>query len=108
MAIAGDVLIKVNSTVLVGKAQSVSDNIKKMQDCFDELERIVNRTSYYWIGEAGDKQRSLYAEQKADVEEMFRRLKEHPADLTAIAQTYEAAEAAVSSVAAELPGDIIS
>lgn len=108
MPITGDVHIKVNSTVLNAKAQDVSNSIKNMSTCFDELETIINRTSYYWIGEAGDMHRNIYKEQKSQIDEMMKRLKEHPVDLVTIAQTYELAESAVQSMAAELPGDIIS
>ena len=108
MAITGDVQIRVNSAVLNSKAQSVSTSIKNMENCFEQLETIINRTSYYWIGEAGDLHRKIYKNQKPQVEEMMKRLKEHPTDLMTIAQTYDTAEAAVQSIAAELPGDIIS
>lgn len=108
MPITGDVHIKVNSTVLNTKAQAVSKSIKNMANCFEQLEMIINRTSYYWIGEAGDMHRRIYKEQKPQIEEMMKRLKEHPVDLMTIAQTYESTEAAVQSIAAELPGDIIS
>ena len=108
MPITGDVHIKVNSTVLNSKAQSVSKSIGNMANCFEQLELVINRTSHYWIGEAGDLHRKIYRDQKPQIEEMMKRLKEHPIDLMTIAQTYEATEAAVQSMASELPGDIIS
>lgn len=108
MAIMGDVQIKVDPAVLVSKAEAVSGSIGSMEQYYSELERIVSRTSYYWIGEAGDMHRNIYKEQKAQVEEMLKRMREHPADLTAIAQTYENVESQLQSLAAELPGDIIS
>ena len=108
MMITGAVQIKVNSAVLNDKAQTVSRQIRNMESCFEQLDTIVNRTSYYWIGEAGDRHRALYREQKPHVEEMMKRLKEHPADLQAIAQNYGMAEFAVQSIAAELPDDVIS
>lgn len=108
MPITSDVHIKVNSTVLNSKAQSVSNSIKSMANCFEQLETIINRTSYYWIGEAGDMHRNIYKEQKSQVDEMMKRLKEHPVDLMTIAQTYESTESMAQSMAAELPGDIIS
>ena len=108
MPITGDVHIKVNSTVLNAKAQSVSGSIRNMENCFEQLETIINRTSYYWIGEAGDMHRKIYNEQKSQIDEMMKRLKEHPVDLVTIAQTYESTESAVQSMAAEWPGDIIS
>lgn len=108
MAIKGDVHIKVSSTVLNGKAQSVSKSIANMANCFEQLEAIINRTSYYWIGEAGDMHRKIYQDQKPQIEEMMKRLREHPNDLVAIAQTYDTAESAVQSLASELPGNVIS
>lgn len=108
MAIIGDVHIKVNSAVLNSKAQMVSKSIKNMANCFEQLETIINRTSYYWIGEAADMHRKTYQDQKPQIEEMMKRLREHPNDLMSIAQTYDIADAAVQSVAAELPGDVIS
>lgn len=106
--IIGTVQIKVNSAVLNSKAQTVSREIRNMANCFDELDTIVNRTGYYWLGEAGDRQRIMYREQRPRIEEMMKRLKEHPADLLAIAQNYEGAESSIQSIAAELPSDVIS
>lgn len=108
MAITGDVQIKVNTAVLHEKAQSVIKSIKNMEDSFEQLERIINRTLYYWIGEAGELHRSAYKKQKPEIEEIIRRLKEHPRDLMIIAQTYESAETMIRSISSELPGDIIS
>ncbi len=107
MAIGGDVFIRVKPETLVEKSQEVSESIRKMAACFDELERIINRTSYYWIGEAGDMHRRLYQEQKDNVDEIMRRLKEHPADLLTIAQNYMHTEQAVEEVANQLDGDVI-
>lgn len=107
MAIGGDVVIKVEPEVLVEKSQEVSASIRKMASCFEDLERIINRTNYYWIGEAGDMHRRLYQEQKENVDEMMRRLKEHPQDLLTIAQNYVQTEQAVEAVANQLSGNAI-
>lgn len=107
MAIGGDVFIKVKPEVLVEKSQEVSASIRKMANCFNDLERIINRTSYYWIGEAGDMHRRLYQEQRDNVDEMMRRLKEHPEDLLTISQNYVQTEQAVEAIANELSGDVI-
>lgn len=107
MAIIGEVLIKVRPEVLVEKSQEASAAIHKMESCFDELERIINRTGYYWLGEAGDMHRRLYQEQKEDVDEMMRRLREHPRDLLTIAQNYAQTEQAVEEIAKQLSGDVI-
>lgn len=107
MAIGGNVIIKVNPEVLAQKSGEVSEDIKKLSACFDELERIVNRTNYYWIGEAGDMHRRLYQEQKGNVDEMMRRLREHPRDLLDIARKYIDVEGIVGTIADELSGDVI-
>ncbi len=107
MSIIGDVHIKVSTEVLNEKAQAVSKSISDMANCFERLEMIVNRTSYYWIGEAGDLHRKMYRDQKENVEEMIKRLKEHPRDLTAIAQNYQAVDAKVTQMANVLSGDVI-
>ena len=108
MAITGEVQVKVNSAVLNSQAETVSKSIRSMKECFERLETIVNRTSYYWIGEAGDLHRKIYQEQRPQIEEMMKRLEEHPSDLISIAQTYEMAERTVESIAEALPGDVIS
>lgn len=103
----GNATIIVSTDVLVAKAQSVTQSINNMSNCFDELETVINRTGYYWIGEAGDMHRKLYQEQKDDVAEMMKRLKEHPKDLITIAQNYAEVEKSVTEVANMLSGDVI-
>lgn len=107
MAIIGDVKIKVSTDVLVNKADAVSQSIRQMENCFDEMESIINRTVSYWIGEAGDMHRKLYKDELPNIEEMMRRLKEHPIDLNAIAQNYSITEQRVIEISNALAGDII-
>ncbi len=107
MAIIGDVHIKVSTDVLNAKAQTVSKSISNMANCFEEMERIVNRTGYYWIGEAGEMHRKLYQEQKNNIEEMLKRLREHPKDLMVISQNYQVADAQAVEIASILTGDVI-
>lgn len=107
MAIIGDVMIKVSTEVLINKADAVSDSIRKMEECFNEMEDIIRRTNGYWIGEAGDKHRQLYSDEIPNIEEMMRRLKEHPRDLNIIAQNYMTTEQSVTEIANALAGDVI-
>lgn len=107
MSIVGDVQIRVTPVKLREKAATVTTNINAMQNCFDELEQIINRTSYYWIGEAGDMHRQMYQEQKDAVVEMMKRLNEHPRDLVTIAGQYEVTEQEVAAIGESLSGDVI-
>ena len=107
MAIIGDVKIKVSTDVLVNKADAVSHSIRQMQDCFDEMEGIISRTVSYWIGDAGDLHRQLYVDEIPNIEEMMKRLKEHPRDLNAIARNYTDVEQRVSEISNALSGNVI-
>ena len=107
MAISGNVEVKVSPAELLSKAETVSAGIANMENQCGQLEQIINRTSSYWIGEAGDMHRTIYQNQKLHIEEMMKRLKEHPADLIVIAQTYIEAEERAESLASGLPGDVI-
>lgn len=107
MPIGGSISIKVRPEILVEKSREVSASISKMASCFEDLERIVNRTSYYWMGEAGDMHRRLYREQRDHVDEMLKRLKEHPEDLLTIARNYVQVEQTAETIANGLSGDVI-
>ncbi len=107
MAIAGEVFIKVDTAGLVSTADAVSKSIRNMRECFEQLETIISRTSHYWIGEAGDLHRKIYQGQKPQIEEMMKRLEEHPADLLTIAGVYVPTEKNAESIAESLPGDVV-
>lgn len=107
MAITGQVEIKVTTEELVNKADSVTTYIGKVSSSFDKIAELMKKTENYWIGDAGDLHRKIYNDEKANIEEMFRRLKEHPQDLKAIAGVYTEAEKAIVNIANELPGDLI-
>lgn len=89
----GNVTVKVSTDVLKRQANEVSRRISSLTTRFVQLESVVRNTRGYWIGEAGEMHRSVYEEQKEDVELMLRRLKEHPTDLLRIAGIYEETEA---------------
>ncbi len=107
MSIQGNVSIKVTPEVLVSKADEVSIKIEKIASSFSELEKIMTGTESYWQGEAGEIHRKLYKDQKKNMDEIIRRLKEHPIDLRSIAQKYKIVETEAVSLAASLPGDVI-
>lgn len=104
----GGITLRVTPRQLKDKADEVSKEIKAMEIAFEELARYVSHTSQYWVGEAGDRCRSLYEEDKKEVQEMLRRLKEHPVDLLKMAQVYEDVEQRVQEISRALPEDVIS
>lgn len=105
--LASGVQIKVSTDVLNNKATEVAKEIGEMKRDFDTLKQTVAASSSYWIGEAGDLHRKLFADQSDDIDEILRRLSEHPVDLQQIAGIYAATEAEVQAIPGELPGDVI-
>ncbi len=99
--------IKVKTEVLTAKASSLQGRTAEMRAQFDSLEAIVNRTSNYWIGEAGDKERNEYQSKKDRIEELFKRLNEYPKDLFQMAGVYEQAESASTNISEGLSSEVI-
>lgn len=107
MAGIGSVTVKVSPEVLVAQAEEVRRLGKDMQNRFQNLQNTIERTRGYWIGEAGELHRKLYDEQKDNVNQMLRRLLEHPDDLLAISENYKAAERTNVESATVLDADVI-
>ena len=102
----GDIILKEAPERLREKAEQVSQEISAMTDAFEELAAVISRTSHYWIGEAGDHYRTLYTENKEEIEEMFKRLGQHPGWLLQKAQVSEL-NGEDKEQPVPLPGDII-
>ena len=86
------VSVKVSPEVLVKQAEEVRQLGRDMKKCFQTLQNTIERTKGYWIGDAGELHRKLYDDHKDAVEQMLRRLLEHPDDLLAISENYKSAE----------------
>lgn len=102
-----DVTIKVTPEILNSKAQEVTAAITQMERLFDAVQNTVERTRYYWKGEAGDLHRKLFMEEKDDIMAILERLKEHPADLQKIARTYTVAEDNLTEAAGYMSSNLI-
>ena len=87
-----EIEIKVTPDVLEKKAQEVTTAINKMERCFDQVQNLVARTRYYWVGQAGEIHRELVTQKKEDMEQIIKRLKDHPDNLRKIAGTYRVTE----------------
>ena len=101
------VTLKVTPEILNAKANEANGKINLIKQHFDSLEENVSRTKAYWIGEAGDMYRKLFEQEKESIEEIIKRLSEHPKDLQAIAQVYSDVELKAAEIAEELPGDVL-
>ena len=105
MAIAGT--LKVDPEVLRAQSSTVENERKKMQGYFEDLRSVIEGSSGYWIGEAGDAHRKLYLSRIGKVEEMLARYQEHVRDLQIMAGVYTEAEAKATSQAEALPASTL-
>lgn len=100
--------LRVTPAELKKKSGEFSDIIDKIERSFNQIEDIATRkTSGYWIGEAGDKDRSGYASYKDDIRFILKRLREHPDDLLKMAGLYTEAESDVLNKNTALKTDLI-
>ena len=104
----GEATLKVTPEVLNAQANKVTAELTKITSEFDKLGQTISRTKGYWIGEAGELHRQMYESQKDSIQQILKRLKEHPRDLQAIAQNYSATELKIQELISELPNDVIS
>lgn len=101
------VTLKVTPEILTEKSTELANKVNSMKTRFEELKKLVEKTKGYWIGEAGDMHRTMYQDMEGDIEEILKRLGEHPVDLVTIAQQYADVELKIQQDIQELPGDVI-
>lgn len=101
MAIQGQLLVTPER--LQEQAGTVRAELSEMQGYFEELERLMNGTASYWIGEAGDAHRRLYTGKLQKIDEIIRRYQVQITDLEVMAGVYSEAEAAAANIADTLP-----
>lgn len=99
--------LKVSTTQLRTKSEEVARLAKELQKCMDEMHQKITATNTYWIGDAGDMHRRMYEEQSEEIDEMLRRINEHPVDLISMADVYDGVEKEVTQIAQSLDGDVI-
>ena len=99
--------LKVSPEDLRQAASGVSSMANALQSDFDSLQRLVERTRYYWLGAAGDQYRSDFAARKQVTEHIIHTLRKYPIDLLQMAQIYDAAETGNTRSLGSLPSNIL-
>ena len=87
-----DIKMNVLPNELDMKAQEATTAILEMEQLLANVQDTVNRTEYYWNGDAAELNRKVFLEQKEDMEEILTRLKEYPATLRKVANIYRETE----------------
>lgn len=87
-----DIKMNVLPNELDIKAQEAVTAIFEMEQLLANVQDTVNRTEYYWNGEAAEINRKVFLEQKEDMEAILSRLKEYPETLRKVANIYRETE----------------
>ena len=87
-----DIKMNVLPNELDIKAQEAATAIFEMEQLLANVQDTVNRTEYYWNGEAAEINRKVFLEQKEDMEAILSRLKEYPERLRKVANIYRETE----------------
>lgn len=103
----GSYVLKVTPEQLQEKAAEIDGQISRLTRVFESVFDIVVSSSNYWQGDAADLYRSNYKKEDKEAKIMFNRIKEHVADLNAIAQIYTGTEIKNKEIINQLPSDII-
>ena len=87
-----DIKMNVLPNELDIKAQEAATAIFEMEQLLANVQDTVNRTEYYWNGEAAEINRKVFLEQKEDMGAILSRLKEYPETLRKVANIYRETE----------------
>ncbi len=99
-------VIKVAPEKLKEQAQTVTGYIDAMKKDFDGIRQTVKKTGVYWNGMASDKHREIFGQNEEDIEQILKRLREHPVDLQKMAGVYEQVEETNEQLANSLKEDV--
>lgn len=101
--IGSGIEIVVEDQVLERKADEFTKAITAMDQAFEGIRSMVNETSGYWEGEAGDSCRSMFFEEQEEILRIIERLRDHPAHLLQIAGLVKSNEQRLTEASAGLP-----
>lgn len=104
---AEGIVLRVTPEELKNRASEISGLIQELQQSFSEIEQISSKTRNYWIGEAGDQDRSGYQSLKDEKDRLLIRLADHPKNLLTMAGIYEETESGISTENSQLETDEI-
>lgn len=99
-------VINVAPEKLKEQAETVTEYVNAIEKDFNEIRQIVKNSALYWQGDASKKHRQIFDENEEDIQEIIKRLKEHPVDLQKMAGVYEQTEQLNETQASNLPNEV--
>lgn len=103
-----DIQLKASPDDMRAKAQEITDQVSRMENCWNRICSLIENSKAYWQGDASEYHRKHLKDHEGDVAAMLKRLKEHPEDLQKMAGIYVEAEEKASQIAFALPDDVIA
>lgn len=107
MGSLSNMTIRATPEEMEAKAQAVLKEVSTMMREYEDMNRLVERTSGYWNGEAAELHRKRFREMQDETQTMFQCLKDHAKNLEQIAAVYTGTQIKVTSVASSLPTEAI-
>lgn len=102
-----DFTLKVSLEKMQSQASKMQDQIKEIENSWKKLSGVVTKSKSYWKGDASDLHRKYLDECDEAMQEMLKRLKEHPKDLLTIMGVYNDVEDDIVQITQSLPDDVI-
>ena len=103
-----DVRIKVDTGLMLTKAEAIKTEIRTMRKDWEQIQKTEKDMKGYWEGDASNKNEDILNKEQEEVEEVMKRLSEHPDDLLKMANLYSATETNNEEDITALPSDIIT
>ena len=87
--IYGSVTVKADLQAFLRAADQVSSLTGRLESIFDEMQSLMDNTKAFWNGEAAEKHRKGFSDQKDEMEQIVRTIDKYPDDLRRISGNYE-------------------
>ncbi len=84
------------------KTRDISSSLDMLENDLNRLKELMENTSSYWKGEAGDAYRKKYEDNLSTIKKVLDRHREYPVKILKMAGEYERAEAESAALARSL------
>lgn len=102
-----EMTVKVTTETLVRISDDVEQKIGRVQNAFEELESVVQRSSAYWEGMGQSSFYQAYQIRKDDYAKILTSFKEHIVNLRQMAGVYQKAESDAADISQKMLTAII-
>lgn len=103
-----NISIKVTPTVLGAKADQIEERIGRINDQWENLYMRTMELASYWEGEASEAEWKDISHIKEDMEQIIKRLREHPMNLRQMSGVYAETEEKAIQISNTLKAGFIS